>query len=228
MNKITISLLSIFLCSSFLYSQDTCSRYYPFNEGSTFQITNFDKKGKTLGFVDYLVTNVSVSNDTEVSTISSKVKDEKGELVMESSYTITCKDDKISIDFNSLVNPQMLNQYQEFDVDVSGTNIDLPNNLSVGQLLPDASMLMTINMGIMLKFTVDITNRKVIAQEYVTTTAGTFNCYVISYNSDIKMGIKRKGLSKQWIAEGVGLVKQEEYNKKGKLVSSSLLTAFKE
>jgi hypothetical protein len=207
-------------------SQSTCSQYYPFNEGSTFQFTNYDKKGKTTGIVDYLVSNVNTLDGVEVATIASSVKDEKGEVLFESSYDITCENDQVSIDFNSLVNPQMMQQYQDFDVEVSGTNIDLPNNLSVGQELPDASMLMTINMGIMMNFTVDITNRKVIAREDVTTSAGTFDCFVISYNSDIKMGFKRKGISKQWIAEGVGMVKQEEYNKKGKLVSSSKLTAY--
>lgn len=42
----------------------------------------------------------------------------------------------------------------------------------------------------------------------------------------MKMGFKSTGTSKQWIAKEVGMVKQEEYNKKGKLMSSSQLTAF--
>ena len=116
----------------------------------------------------------------EVSTITSQVKDEKGELILESSYNISCKDDTISIDFNSMINSQMFDQYQEFDLEISGTNLDLPNNLSVGQELPDASMLMIINMGITLKFSVNITDRKVIAKESVTTPAGTYDCFVIS------------------------------------------------
>jgi hypothetical protein len=33
--------------------------------------------------------------------------------------------------------------------------------------------------------------------------------------------------SKLWLAEGVGMVKQETYNKKGDLMSKSELTSFK-
>ena len=221
-----LSIITFCLIASVSFAQSGCSKYYPFDEGTTFQITNYDKKGKTTGFVDYTITDVRTVEGAEVSTITSQVKDEKGELILESSYNITCKDDTISIDFNSMVNSQMFDQYQEFDLEISGTNLDLPNNLSVGQELPDASMLMIINMGITLKFSVNITDRKVIAKESVTTPAGTYDCFVISYSVDMKMGFKSTGTSKQWIAKEVGMVKQEEYNKKGKLMSSSQLTAF--
>lgn len=40
------------------------------------------------------------------------------------------------------------------------------------------------------------------------------------------MGIKIRGSAKQWYSENVGMVKQENYNKKGKLMGSSLLTLF--
>lgn len=32
--------------------------------------------------------------------------------------------------------------------------------------------------------------------------------------------------SRVWIAEGIGMVKQESYNKSGKLMASSVLTAY--
>jgi hypothetical protein len=40
------------------------------------------------------------------------------------------------------------------------------------------------------------------------------------------MGIKITGSAKQWLAEGVGMVKQESFNKKGKLTGYTELTAF--
>jgi hypothetical protein len=42
------------------------------------------------------------------------------------------------------------------------------------------------------------------------------------------MGIKRLGSSKQWFAEGIGMVKSEEYNKKGKFIGKSVLTKFED
>lgn len=222
-----LSIIAFCLIASVSFSQSGCSKYYPFDEGTTFQITNYDEKGKTTGFIDYSVTDVRTVEGAEVSTITYQAKDEKGKLILEESYNITCKDDSISIDFNSLGSSQIFEQYQEYDLEVTGTNIDLPNNLSVGQELPDASMLMIINMGITLKFSADITDRKVIAEESVTTPAGTYDCFVISYSVDLKMGsFTTAGTSKQWIAKEVGMVKQEEYYKNGKLMNSSQLTAF--
>ncbi|MFT5891771.1 MAG: hypothetical protein ACI9Y7_001878 [Dokdonia sp.] len=77
-----------------------------------------------------------------------------------------------------------------------------------------------------MNISVMMIDRKVQNKESITTPAGTFECYVITYTSKMKMGIGRTGSSKQWVAEGVGLVKQEDYNKKGKLTGSNMLTSF--
>jgi len=207
-------------------AQSGCSKFYPFDEGTTFQITNYSKKGKSLGTIDYVITNSRTIDGAEVVTVTSQIKDEKGKLIVDSAYDVTCKDDLVSIDFKSMVSSKILDQYNDFETEITGTNLDLPNNLAVGQELPDSSLLMTINMGITMNMSIYITDRVVIAKEALTTPAGTFDCFVISYKTDLKMGIKRTGTSKLWITEGVGMVKQEEYNKKGKLMSSSELTAF--
>jgi hypothetical protein len=125
------------------------------------------------------------------------------------------------------MSPQIFEQFGEMDYEFSGTDLQIPNDISVGKELPDANMDMTMNMGGMnMTMSVTMKDRKVVGQEDVTTPAGTFNCYVISYNLDMKMGMNQKGSAKQWIAEGVGLVKQEDYNKSGNVTSSSLLTSF--
>ncbi|MCF6348980.1 MAG: DUF3108 domain-containing protein [Flavobacteriaceae bacterium] len=69
-------------------------------------------------------------------------------------------------------------------------------------------------------------NGKVEKREEITIPAGTFDCYVISFETEFKMGIKRKGKTRQWLAKGVGIVKTEDYNKKGKVISKSVLTKF--
>jgi hypothetical protein len=42
------------------------------------------------------------------------------------------------------------------------------------------------------------------------------------------MVIKLTGSARQWLAEGIGLVKQIDYNKSGKVISSSQLTKFEQ
>ncbi len=217
----TIILALLFVLGS--RAQTSCSTYYPFDEGTSFQITMYDNKDKTTGIIDYVVKE-STGNS---AILAYEMLDDKGTLIVTSEYGISCEDDGISIDFNSLAAPGIMEQYKDMEIDITGTNLSVPNNLSPGQTLPDADMLMNIRMApINMKMTITIYNRKVGARETLTTPAGTFDCIVISDQTDTKMGMKFSGSSKQWLAEGVGMVKQESYNKKGKLMGSSVLTAF--
>ncbi len=227
MKKILIIVIICFLWSVNFYGQNKCSKYYPFNKDTKFQITTYDKNEKVAAVVNYLVKDVEISNNSETATLSTEMLDDKGELIANTEYQIICKDDMVSIDFKSMMGADLLSQYKDMEIEMSGTNIELPNNLVVGQVLPDADMMMNIKMApINMKMTMKIMNRKVVANENLTTPAGTFECHVLSYDNEFKMGLKRIGTSKQWLADGIGMVKSEEYNKKGKLMSKSVLTKF--
>jgi len=221
MKHIISIFLSTFFISTLSFGQNSCSKYYPFIEGKTFQITTYDKKGKKATVVDYNITNVT----SNTATFNTKIYDDKGKEVTTTSYDITCDNNAISIDFNSLISPELLEQYKDMELDVTGTNIEIPNSLTVGQALKDAAMIMTIKMGgLNMNMTMHLTDRKVAARESVTTSAGTFDCYVISYTTEVKMGLKQTNMAKDWIAEGVGMVKSETFNKNGKLLGYSELT----
>lgn len=207
-------------------AQTGCSKYYPFKEGTKAEITTYDKKGKMTATVDYTILKRKQTADGEIATIQSSVKDNKGKLLAETKYDATCDGNKISIDFHSMVSPMMLEQFENMEYDISGTDLEIPNNLSVGQSLPDASMKMNINMGgIKMAMETLTANRKVIGKESITTPVGTFNCFVITSDMTVKMGAEITSSMKQWIAEGVGMVKQED-SKNGKITSSSMLTKF--
>jgi len=218
-----VLLFSTIVISFFASAQDACNAYYPFKEGVKFELTNYNKKEKKESSVKYHVSKI----DGNTATIEAKVVDNKDKEITTTSYNVTCEGNTISIDFKSMINPDMLKQYKDMDIEFSGTNIELPNDLDVGKKLKDANMVMSINMGGMtMNMTMDIVNRTVETKESITTPAGTFSCFVISYESQVKMGIKTSFTIKEWIAEGVGVVKTESYNKKGKLMGYSELTSI--
>lgn len=225
MKKVLCIIVGCLLTTTFGYTQNNCSKYYPLKEGTKFQLTNYDKNDKAEAVIDYLVKE-STGNS---AIIYYELKDENGEVNLSSEYGIICENDGISIDFNSLAAPGMMEQYQDMEVDLSGTNLYLPNNLSAGQSLPDADLLMSVQMApLNMKMTIRIFDRKVEGEETITTPAGTFDCIILSQSSETKMGVKVSASSREWYAPGVGLVKQESYNKKGKLLSKSLLTKFED
>ena len=218
-----LTLICTFFCiTSTVFSQD-CSKYYPMDEGTKFQITMYNKKDKMSGVMDYEVKEVSGNT----ATMFYEMADEKGKMITSSEYGITCSDDGVTIDFSSMMSPGVMGQYEDMEVEMSGTDLLYPNNLSVGQSLPDADVLMTVKMPPMnMKMTMKFFNRKVEGNETVSTPAGDFECYVITYDTESKMGIKMTMSSKLWLSEGFGMVKQENYNKKGALIGKSVLTAF--
>jgi hypothetical protein len=114
------------------------------------------------------------------------------------------------------------------EMEISGTDIELPNDLSVGQDLADANVAITMKMtGMNMSIKVDQLNRKVEKKENITTPAGTFDCYVLTQdNISETMGVKQTLESKLWLAEGVGMVKQETYKKNGDLANQMQLTKF--
>lgn len=225
--KIKIFSLVLFLCTApWAFSQNDCNMYYPLTEGAKFQLTSYDKKDRPTAIMDYNVVDVRNTAAGKIGTIQGIVKDEKGGKLAESEFQVVCKDNKLSVDYQSLMSPQMMEQFGEMDYQITGTNLDWPNNIREGETLPDANMTMKVGMsGINMTMTVDIVNRKVIGREKITTPAGTFDCFVITYDTDLNMGIRQKMSSKQWVSEGVGLVKQED-SQKGKIANSTVLTAF--
>lgn len=228
MKNLVLFTLTLVIGLNLTFAQDGCSKYYPMEEGNSFQYTMYDKKGKTDGVTDYTISKVSTEGDTTSATFDLKFTDKKGKELFNSNYEISCSGDGIKIDFESMFPAQMMQQYEEMglEMDISGTDIQLPNDLSVGKDLEDANLSIAMSMsGIKMNVSVDQTNRKVEKIESVTTAAGTFECYLVTETNVTKtMGATLESHNKLWLAEGVGMVKQESYKKNGNLVTRMELT----
>ncbi|KAA2219950.1 MULTISPECIES: hypothetical protein [Maribacter] len=228
--------IKFLFCLTFLYGtsltlgQNACSKYYPMEEGSTFQYTMYDKKDKVEGVTDYVVSNVENDGGNTTATMKLTYTDDKGKNVLESDYNITCTGNGVKIDYESLFPSEMKKQYEDMgmDMEITGTDIEIPNDLSAGQTLDDANLSVTMDMGAMkMKINVDTFDRKVEKMESVTTPAGTFDCYLITEKSKSKVMMANVEMSnKVWISEGVGMIKQESYGKNGKLMSRMELTKY--
>ena len=223
MKKQYVTILSMFLCIMAIKAQDNCSTYYPMAEGTSYTYNLYNKKNKLEGTTAYTVTNVNNNGGNTSATMKMRFEDAKGKNAFESDYTMTCAGDGIKIDFKSLFPSQMQQQYEamNLEMDITGTDIEIPNTLSVGQELADANINVNMSMsGMNMKIEVNTTDRTVVGEESVTTPAGTFDCFVISANTASKMMMANHEMSdKIWLSKGVGIVKQETYSKNGKLES---------
>jgi hypothetical protein len=226
----TKSLLVLFFLIGIisLTAQDNCSKFYPMTEGVSMEYTNYNKKGKVEGISSYKVTETNTVGNTTNATMAINLKDEKGKEIYSTDYKLSCTGNMVTLDYESLLPSDMMNQYGDMDIEISGNDIEIPNDLRVGQNLNDANVTMKIGMsGINMNIAVDMLNRKVEKKESVTTPAGTYDCYVVYSENQSKMMMANQVYpSRVWLAEGLGMVKQETYKKNGDLMSSTLLTAY--
>ncbi|MGJ8594197.1 MAG: TapB family protein [Aquaticitalea sp.] len=209
-------------------AQNNCSSYYPFTKGKTVTIHQLDRKDRLSTITTYKVADVKSSGSETTISIDMTVFDgESKDEIAKVQFDAICTNGTTRLDPESMVSPQLFEQYKDMTYTVEGTAFSFPNTLEVGQKLKDAEIKMNVDAGIMkMNMTVSMTDRMVTKQEKITTNAGTFDCYVITYKNQLEMGLKQTNYTTQWIAEGVGLVKEETLKSNGKPVSKSLLESI--
>jgi hypothetical protein len=222
-------LLALF--STNIYAQ--CEQaFFSFDEGATFEYTSYDKRGREDG---KNITKILKVEGNE-AFVHAELHDKDGKKIVDNEYTVLCEGDRIKIDFRQFAVGNLDHKAPEdAEVVAKGDFLELPNDLEAGQELPVAHITATtkINSGA-TSMTMDqkITiERTVEGKETRTTPAGTFETYRIAQKTTTTMqmmGMNRTvtGYSKTWVAKGVGMVKSETYQKNGRLLSYSLLTAF--
>lgn len=110
------------------------------------------------------------------------------------------------------------------DVVTMGDISSLPSELKVGQSVPDGKINIKVK-SVGASFL--ITDRKVVAIEDVTTPAGTFKGYNMEEVQTNKVLVSTKSFRiVTWYAKNIGCVKQEVYDKKGKLLRTLELTSL--
>lgn len=232
--KHTNLLILLLLCFLPTLQAQNCTFYFPQNEGAVLELTQYDKKGKVENVTLHKVKkNNSTANRTEI-VVAYEYHGKEVEDNFESSgeYTVFCEDGTYKFEFGALMPKMNGGQGQEnMEMEMKSDYLEIPANPQPGQTLPDGKLEMTAKMegnpmmAKGFKTTVNVTERKVEARETITTPAGTFDCIKISSVNEFKMMmVKSKSKTIEWFAEGVGLVRSEYYNKRGKLDGYSELT----
>ena len=97
----------------------------------------------------------------------------------------------------------------------------LKRQAKAGESIPDRSYSLIANM---LKNEITISGATYMGEERISTTAGKFDCLKISYLKRTKVLLKSTTHRiNEWYAEGIGLVKSESFDMKGKPAGKTLL-----
>ncbi|HEY3404107.1 MAG TPA: hypothetical protein VGK59_12010, partial [Ohtaekwangia sp.] len=206
--------------------------FYVLENGTEWEMENYNAKEKLIGKNQWKVTSYTTTASGYTATVHSSLTNEKGKEQAKSDLEMKCDNGVFFIDMRNFITEDQLKALGTYETKVEATNLEVPSKLSIGQTLKDGTITITaVGTGMPIKMTATITNRKVEAQESITTPAGTFTTYKISSNLTLQnqMGINvnMNFSTIEWLAPKVGLVKTESYNKSGKLMGYSVLSKRK-
>lgn len=221
-----ISVILLFSITS-IKAQD-CFKYFPDKKGTTIEYTNYDKKDVVTSTVKRTVVDKRSENSQEIVDIKMETVPADKDTVIIQNFSIICKDGKIYMNLASLIDQSAMGaNAQGMEVEIKGNDVNIPNNPVVGQMLDSGQVIINFlkEGDIVTTVVSDIINRKVEAFEDITTPAGTFHTFKISYDVLVTVGfLKIKSQVAEWYTEKYGMIKSESYNKKGKLESYMLLS----
>jgi hypothetical protein len=210
-----LALLLIISSVSFCAVAQNCSDYYYLNANKTVEMTMYNKKGKETGKQVYTISNVTKSGNTTSSTVNVELFDSKGKTASKAVNLVKCTAGVMMMDMKMFIPAAQQQQMGTGTATVSDSFIDYPASMKEGDALKDAQFKMDFKMesGIAGNVSVNISNRKVAGKEQVTTPAGTWDAFKITYKSKIIMkigiGIPVNMDVTEWYVPGFGVVKSE-------------------
>lgn len=232
MKKLSALLTFSALALAFHPAPSGCDQIIFFKEGTVTTMTSYNDDGKVTGSTKTTYTAVTKTPAGASVKASQEHFDKKGKPSTKNEFTIKCEKGVLNFDMRAMLNQQQSEQYKDFEMTMEGTNMEFPAVLTVGSTLKDADVKITMKTkdGMtmpMMNLAMKVTNRKVEAKENITTPAGTFECYKIAQDMEMKTMFAMKMKSVEWFSYEAGAVRTESYKENGKFMGKTELTDIK-
>ncbi|MFC0516321.1 hypothetical protein ACFFGT_19035 [Mucilaginibacter angelicae] len=224
MKKIMILLLVLF-CKAGI--AQNCSQFVNNVNGKKLTYISQDAKGNKQMTAVYVTTK----KDATTVAIHAEINDKNGKAIGSGDSEMICTGNTIKVDMKSFVPAS--NMKGNMQVSGEAKYLTYPTDMKAGQTLDDGSV--TIDMGNngaqMANLQMDIKNRKVEQTETVSTNAGSFDCFKITYDATTKMKMMGIGIPfnfhvTEWYAPKLGRFVKSETYKGEKLMGTMTLDAI--
>lgn len=235
MKNLIFTLYFIFGYSLLLFSQ-TVSPMNLFVDGLQTTFTKYNEVGVIKNQINSTHNNITRSGqNTSVNsnTIFTDVN----------SITLFTRDFGYKLNINSLSGGQsffidmkyflpvtIANQFKNYTLTATGNAYEVPSQLTAGMILNSIRINynFTPNVSGFSSSTTSVSfmNRTVINREKVTTPSGTYMCWKITEDCEIRNNTITKQKITRWISNDFGLVKTETKDTSGNLIETDVLTRF--
>jgi hypothetical protein len=209
-----IAFILCLIVSAALEAQD-CASYYFMQGNKTVEMTLYKKDGDENGKQIYTVTNVTKTAGGMTSVVNSELFNKKGKSTAKGTDNMECTGGVFKVDLKMMIPSEQQKQLANGTAKAENMYIEYPATMKAGDVLKDGNMHLDMKVNNMDE-TVDlnVTNRKVVGKESITSAAGTWDCFKITFTN--KMQVKVMGIGvpitidgTEWYAPGFGAVKSE-------------------
>jgi len=231
MKKYLACFVLTFLLFGFTPLPSDCGTIFYFKEGSGSTLTHYDNKDKVTGSTKTTYNTVSKFAGGASASVTQENYDKKDKLTVKNDFMVKCENGVLYFDMKMFMPQQQAEAYKDMELEVNGTHVEYPSDLSVGKSLKDADIKFTIkdkagNIMPMTSMNIRIMDRKVETKESITTPAGTFECYKITETTETKSIFTIRMKSTIWFNQEYGTIKTESYKENGKYMGRSEITSL--
>lgn len=214
----------IFTLSAFMtYGQ--CNKYFALGEGKELLYVLKDNRGKVKGYQGH---KLEERKDDGTYEIETTIYNKRMRKDFDYDYEAVCEGDTLYVDGAMAINGLLMEDYAGAKIkSKNGEKMILPLHLEVGMELPDAEFIViTADRGFLSLdvggFEVEITDRKVVGKETVTTPVGTYQCFKITNKTAFGFVIMFGTTTDVYYAPEIGIVKSVTYRHDHEINSMTL------
>lgn len=197
--------------------------FFPIKKGTVLTYVHKNASGKPESYHSMKIEDIQGNeSDFTVSYLFTVMDKDKKPVGEPMPCKVGIQGDVVTFDLH-----QMMGNMQQMPVqmEITGVPMQLSANMKEGDAIKDADVTMSADMGIAkMKTTVQMTGGKCVAIEDLAVPAGTFRCHKISQDVSTKVlgrSVSMKSVS--WYAVGVGTIRSETFNEKGKITETTEL-----
>ena len=107
-------------------AQTDCQAYLPTEQGTEWELTNYNKKGKETGKIVYKLLEKNVSIEGVTFTVESTSFDKKGEETFTNTFEAYCREGQFSFDMAFQLSGEMMQSYQNIEMEMDASDFELP------------------------------------------------------------------------------------------------------
>lgn len=218
------ALLVVFLLTTLKVGAQDCYMFIPNDTVEVLRYHNFNNKDKLLSTVDRYVSETVEDSLIKLIEVVTVVKKTSGKEKYRNQVSMRCENGIFSIDMRDYLDQDLLEILDQSQTTFKSSWVVIPELLDTTKVMPDNLLEITsVDDESTHHYTLRMRNRRFRGVEKVSTPAGDFVAYKMSYTMNRRTFELQQTEVIEWMVEDIGVVKAVFYDTEGNLRGTTIL-----